>query len=207
MDHAFKDEFKALRDEILTTFIRRSTMQTVGTTLFVALLSAAIIGEFPESSIFGTFLMIAFWNDDVRWNGDILKIASYIRNVIEPRVHGLQWETILMLVDETHMKSPSRFSRLRMLVSRYPMTIIIGIVSDLMLVLIFHTFSPIRVKLNILFLLLAMLLSVRIFNRAVDFGKVNAKWDSIFCSAKDRIDAVTDKPNKSIQTDTAAPRR
>ena len=207
MDNAFKDEFKALRDEILTTFTRRSTMQTVGTTLFVALQSAATIGKFPELSIFGTFLIIAFWNDDVRWNGDILKIASYIRNVIEPRVYGLQWETVLMLVDENHMKSPSRFSRLRMIISRYPMTIMIGIVFHIMLVLKFSTFSPMRIKLNILFLLLAMLLSVRIFNRAVDFGTVNAKWDSIFRNAKDRIDAVTDKPNKSIQADTAEPRR
>jgi len=206
MDNAFKDEFKALRDEILTTFTRRATMQAVGTTLFVALLSAAVIGKFPELSIFGTFLMIAFWNDDVRWNGDILKIASYIRNVIEPRVYGLQWETVLMLVDENHKKNPSTFSRLRMVISRYPMTIVMGVVLDLMLLLISPTFSPMRVKLNILSLLIAILLSIRIFNRAVDFATVNAKWDSIFCNTKDRIDAVTNRPNKSIQADAAEPR-
>lgn len=208
MEHAFKEEFKALRDEIVATFARRATIQSVGTTLFAGLQSAAIItGNGPELSIIGTFLMIAFWNDDVKWLYDILRIGAYIRNVIEPRIYGLQWETVQMLVDQNHKEDLKGTSRLRMVVSRYPMTILMGLVLGGMLIMTCPKLSLMRAVLDILVLFLAIILSVRTFNRSVKLGTVNAEWDSIFRNAKCLIDAAMEKSNKCIQADAAEPRR
>jgi hypothetical protein len=99
----FLAEYNALRQEIVTNVLRRTSVQNIGTSIFVGMQTVAMYFKIPELSIVSTYLFFAFWRDDAKWVDSIICIGQYIRNVLEPRVYGLQWETILMHIPSVNV--------------------------------------------------------------------------------------------------------
>ena len=200
-DSHFIDEYQALRAEIIATYSRRATIQSVGTTLFAGLQSAALLGHSPELSFLGTFLILAFWRDDTRWTSAISRTGAYIRNVIEPRVSGLQWERILMVTEQSHIADPSPLSRLRFLLSRYPMTALAGLLLGLVVIMTGNLNSLPRLTLNIILLCVASLVFILNFIHATNYASIHRKWNLVFRDHAEEIEELTSTPNKRMNTD------
>jgi len=201
MKTAIMEEYKALREEILAIYVRRTTLLSVATTLFAGLQTAAMLAMAPELSVLGTLILVAFWSDDVRVLSANAKIGAYIRWVIEPRVAGLQWESILMKLDDPHKGTPGLWARLGLLLSRYPMTVSIGVVLSIFSVCIAPGMSFARTLFVGLGIAAAIVLAVVTFLRSTDWGQFHRGWDKKFMDESTMIDAEVRKPKQRIGTD------
>lgn len=171
------EEFKSLRTEEMAYMVRRTSVQNIGTLLFSALVGASFLNKSPELSLAAAFLMLAFWHDDIRWLDSIAKMGAYIREVIEPRMPGLGWQASLMQVDETHKASPTLTKNLKLLLSRYPATVIIAIVSSAFLLPSVN--SWVRVLVCLVFAVIAAVL-LCYTHFSIDASKVHRKWGELF---------------------------
>jgi hypothetical protein len=197
MEPAFKDEYKALRDEILATIGRRTALQNVGTAVFTALQGAAVISKTPELSILANILIIGFWNDDNRWVSNITKIGTYIKRVLEPRVHGLQWETIHPTLDG--LAREQGFTHFNQVVSRYPATFLVGLLVSILMMLARASIAPPgHTWAQTLALATTVALAVPVFLRASREAELRATWEAIFDRASEDIARAVDvKPPAS----------
>lgn len=172
-------EYKALRDEILVTYTRRTSIQNIGTALFAGLQVAAFTQSIPELCIGGTLLILAFWHDDIRWVESMARWGAYIRLVIEPQVPGLQWETMLHKVNPG-LKPSSIRSRVASMSSRYPMIVLMGV--GLFVAAMYHS----HVRAGTLFftdialMVLALAWGFRLLLAFTDYGSMARRWEGKF---------------------------
>ena len=180
-EEAILAEYKALRDEAMVFYTRRATVQNLATILFVGFQTAAFLQRIPELSIAATLIMVAFWSDEIRWIEMGAKIGAYIRVVLEPRVAGLHWETIIQKAHDPTRQTPTFISRLLLLFSRYPMTVLVGI--GLGLVSLFFcadTVSVPRLFLGAFVIILSLLWGIRLFWVGTNHGRMHRRWEEIF---------------------------
>lgn len=180
MLNAMLDEYKALRAEAMVTYNRRAAVQNVGTALFAGLQAAAFMRGVPELSIGATMLILAFYHDDIRWVEAGAKIGAYIRNIIEPKIPGLQWETISQNIADSQRQTPTLYSRLARLSSRYPMTVIIGCFLAVTCLFCSKVDNTPRVWLNLAFIAISMVWGIRLFILATDWGLMRRRWNDKF---------------------------
>ena len=197
MEPAFRDEYKALRDEILATIDRRTALQNVGTAVFTAMQGAAVISDNPEVSILANLLIIGFWNDDNRWFSNIVKIGAYIKAVLEPRVSGLQWETIHPTLDK--LAAQEHLTRSNLALSRYPVTFFVGLIVSILLMLSrVAVVAPAHTLADKATFAITAALGAPVFLRSLREAKVRATWEVIFDRASERIDAAVNAKPKSV---------
>jgi hypothetical protein len=185
-------EYQALRDEIVATYARRATLQTLGTSLFAGLQTVAFLKDLPLISIAATFLILSFYHDDITLIDAMVKMGEYIRKFIEPHTDGLRWETIMS--EDPIRKTPKATKRSLMLLSRYPMTVMVGILLSIWLFAISCPLTGWEFYTCCILIPVLMSLSFFVFMIGSDYGKMHREWRELFES----IDA---KPNLPIDSD------
>lgn len=176
------DEYNSLRAEIIVLYQRRASVQNIGAALFAGLQSVAFLGKAPELSVAATFVMIAFYRDDIRWSSSMEKIGAYISEILSPRLDGIYWETML----EKVAPPDSQFQRwsLNNLVSRWPMTILVGIVLNMMLLgLLWGQLHVARVTLNVFGILVVFLLFYWVTQQLGQHNTKRVEWKKRFSDA------------------------
>jgi hypothetical protein len=187
MESQMLEEYRALRAELIGLMSRRATIQNIGTALFAGLQLAALHGGYPEISLVGTLLILSFWRDDQRWIEAVAKIGSYIREILEPCLPGLKWQTHLMKVDEVHRDKPSPAQRVGLLLSRYPMTALLGLLIGVGTILIHR--HPIRTPICLFLLLVCVALFVYL-HFFIDSSAIHRKWGDRFRSLRSEEEAL-----------------
>ena len=194
---SFLDEYNALRSELVALYSRRGTIQSVGTGLLAGLLAASVTSRTPELAVLGVYLIIAFWCDDIRGNTGIDRIGSYIRVVLEPRVYGLQWETVLSKFSRPHRHDPSFLERLGFLFGRYPMTAVVGLAAGVWTLTADWNLEQPRVVANGTALGIAFVIFIGAFIWATRCKYIHGEWEKTLETSGEAIAEIIESPLKS----------
>lgn len=109
-------EYRALREEILSLFNRRTQILAMTSALVSALVVGGTYGGYPEPLFMASIIASLLWMEDQRLFWNIIRTSVYIECFIEKRTPGMRWEQIVRQC----RPSPSRpVGRLRTLISPY----------------------------------------------------------------------------------------
>ncbi|MEX2213964.1 MAG: hypothetical protein WD768_07540 [Phycisphaeraceae bacterium] len=87
-------EYQALRDEIRLMYERRTQHQSIGWAALAILVGAGGSAGLPELAVMGALFTQVVLLDDMHNYKNMMRVATYIRMFIEPRLPGLSWERV-----------------------------------------------------------------------------------------------------------------
>jgi hypothetical protein len=172
------EEYKTLRAEILAHFDRRSSRLAVVWASISALLAAATVANVPELCCIALLLTNSGWVDELRWYDSMIRIASYIRIIIEPQIEGLQWETLLAFA--LGRLSKKRFGLIYMVFTTYSLFAIACMAVGVILLLVLGPIAMIRQILFFGLLAAGTLFTLRNMREAVNQPQRWQVWGETF---------------------------
>jgi hypothetical protein len=178
------EEYKTLRAEILAHFDRRSSRLAVVWASISALLAAATVASVPELCCIALLLTNSGWLDELRWYDSMIRIATYIRVIIEPQVEGLQWETLLSFA--LGRLSKKRLGVIYMLFTTYSLFAIACMAVAVILLVVLGPLATIRQIVFFGLLAAGALFTLRNMKAAVDQPRRWQAWDETFTRISDQ---------------------
>ncbi|WP_394128652.1 hypothetical protein [Vibrio hepatarius] len=88
------EEYKALRDEIVSMTNRRIQRLTITWTALAAMITASALTKTPEIAALALVFVSSAWKEELSIIRQICGVGGYIEKCIEPHFDGLNWETI-----------------------------------------------------------------------------------------------------------------
>lgn len=154
------EEYKALREEILTLSTRQGNRLTTAWAGFGAIISAASIGKIPELAWISLAIIGTAWRDHLILSESISKIGAYIEVVIENSTE-LRWEkTLTNSIERPRITCANSESTKKIIFSEYG---IASILSVFISTIIFVSFFPMSLERFISNIFIAIICSIPLY--------------------------------------------